>query len=158
RGVADALFRRRSRRRLTSLDSQNAADAQAQQLRGLIHRAQSTRVGREHDFHRIRSEDDFRRLVPLLTPGEFWRRYGVPYLPMLDNVVWSGSPPYLAPCETATGAPMMPLPVTADLVAGHREALLNALAFVVHARPEARLLSGSLLLVGGGAALTPLLP
>src|SRR5439155_22003649 len=63
---------------------------------------------------------------------------------------------YLATCDVMPGRPSPPLPVSRELVATHREALWTALALVHGARPQARLLDGSLLFVGGGAALTPL--
>jgi hypothetical protein len=154
--LADALFRRRAARRLRTLDGTAPGRVQARVLRGLVHRAADTRFGRDHDFRRIRSEDDFRRLVPLARPAELWQHYGVGSLPSLDNVTWPGPVPFLATCEVGGAVTPTPLAVSPELVATHREALLAALAHVVAARPAARLLSGSLLLVGGGSALTPL--
>jgi hypothetical protein len=154
--LADALFRRRASKRLRALDGTPPGRVQARILRGLVHKAQNTRFGREHDFQRIRSEGDFRRLVPLARTAELWQQYGVGSLPALDGVTWPGPVPFLANCEVGGAVTPTPLPVSPDLVATHREALLAALAHVVAARPQARLLSGSLLLVGGGSALTPL--
>jgi len=65
RCVADTVLRGRARRHLAALDQQPAARAQAHVLAGLVRRAQHTPFGREHDFGRIRTADDFRRLVPL---------------------------------------------------------------------------------------------
>ncbi len=158
RSLADALFRRRVRRRLRALDGTSAARAQVRTLLGLVHRARGTRFGAEHDFGRIRTPDDFRRLVPLGTAAELWRQYGAPAMPSPGGATWPGPLSFLATCASPSGQTLPPLPVSAELVASHREALWTALAFVTAARPRARLLSGSLLLVGGGAALTPLRP
>ncbi len=151
RHLADALFRRRARKRLNQLDRLDAGRAQLHALQKLVGRAASTRFGREHDFARIRTPDDFRRLVPLRTPADLWQQYG-PALAEQDGVTWPGPVPYLASCDLHAA----PLIITPDLLKAHRAALLSALALVVDARPHARLLSGSLLLVGGGTALTPL--
>src|SRR5207249_3928982 len=155
RGLADALLRRRARRRLLALDGASPR-AQVRTLRGLLHQARGTRFGCEHDFHRIRTPDDFRRLVPLRSAAALWQQYGVPALPALGGAAWPGPISYLATCDVTPGQPSPPLPVSRELVATHREALWTALALVHGARPQARLLAGSLLFVGGGAALTPL--
>jgi hypothetical protein len=155
RRLADALLRRRARRRLLALDRASPR-CQVHTLLGLVHRARGTRFGNDHDFRRLRTPDDFRRLVPLRSAAELWQQYGVPSLPELSGATWPGPIPYLATCDVAPGRASPPLPVSGELVATHREALWTALALVLGARPRARFLSGSLLFVGGGAALTPL--
>jgi hypothetical protein len=114
----DTVVRSRARRRLAELDQQPVARAQSHILAGLVRRAQHTPFGRAHDFGRIRTPDDFRRLVPLsrsLTGGE-------------------AAAPSLGPSQAA---------------------VWTALAFVLHARPRARLFRGRLLLVGGEPPLMP---
>src|SRR5947209_15669264 len=141
RGLADALLRRRARRRLLALDGASPR-AQVCTLLGLVHRARGTRFGREHDFHRVRTPDDFRRLVPLRSAAALWQQYGVPSLPALGGAAWPGPISYLATCDVAPGRPSPPLPVSRELVATHREALWTALALVCGARPQARLQIG----------------
>jgi hypothetical protein len=63
--AAQTILRRQARRFLVEFDHQDAARYQARLLRGLVHRSQATEFGRAHDFHRIRTAADFRRLVPL---------------------------------------------------------------------------------------------
>ena len=156
RCLADALFRRRAQKRLGVLDRSPPGRSQIRALLGLVHRARSTRFGLDHDFRRIRTPADFQRLVPLRTTAELWQQYGLPALASLGGAAWPGPISYLATCETPSAQPATPLPVSRELVDAHREALWTALALALHARPQARLLAGSLLLVGGGAALTPL--
>ena len=155
RSLADALFRSRARRRLVQLDQDRTQRGQYRALTSLVHRARQTHFGRDHDFQRIRNALDFRRLVPLRSPSEIWQQYGRPYLPDLKDCVWPGVISFLATCESADESLRAPLTVTSQLGETHRDALLTALAFVQSARPHARLLSGSLLLLGGGVALTP---
>src|SRR5262245_34162717 len=102
RGLADALLRRRARRRLLTLDSASSR-AQVHALLGLIHQARGTRFGQEHDFRRIRTSEDFRRLVPLRSPAELWRQYGIPALPALAGAAWPGPISYLATCDITPG-------------------------------------------------------
>jgi hypothetical protein len=106
---------------------------------------------RDHDFARIRTENDYRRLVPLRTSAELWQRYS-DALTQGEAATWPGPVHHLASFDSSTS----PIIVTADLVQSHRTALLTALALAIDVRPHARLLSGALLFVGGDAALTPL--
>jgi hypothetical protein len=117
RRLAEAVFRAQSRRHLTYLDRLDAGRCQTRVLLGLLRQARATRFGIDHDFRRIRTVEDFRRLVPLCPRA-------VP-----------GTPPE---------APLAPA-----LLAAHRAALRTALASLVHARPRARLLSGTILALGG---------
>ena len=81
---AEAIFRSHCRHLLTKLDRLDASRCQIRTLLGLIHRAHRTPFGRDHDFRRIRTLDDFRRLVPLRTSTEL-RRFPVPpVVPMAD--------------------------------------------------------------------------
>jgi hypothetical protein len=148
RQVTDAALRAHSRYLLVRLDQQDAARAQSHTLTRLIHRAQSTRFGRDHDFRRIRTEADFRRLAPLSTPAELFRDCWQPALPNLGNASWPGP-------ATLTGPPNRPLPLTPALLDCSRQVLRTLLALVVEARPAARLTSGQLLLLGDDLALAP---
>ena len=126
RRVADAVLRVRARREVARFDRLEAARRQRRILLGLVHAAEATPFGRDHDFRRIRTEADFRRLLPLRTPAEL-RRAGGP---------------------TTVGGKL--------LRQAHAAAWRTALAFVVGARPMARLLSGRLVFLDGVAVLPAL--
>jgi GH3 auxin-responsive promoter len=155
RRVVESLFRARARQPLVDLDQQSVARCQRRTLLGLVHRAHTTRFGRDHDFRRIRTVSDFRRLVPLRTPAELWRDYWQPAFPNFGNATWPGPIPYLAISAVSPGG-FPYLPVSADLWAAQQTAALTALAFILHARPKARFCSGRLLLLGGGTTLYPI--
>jgi hypothetical protein len=63
--ATEVILRRRARRFLVDFDHQDPIRAQARVLCGLVHKAKATPFGRDHDFRRIRTPADFRRLVPL---------------------------------------------------------------------------------------------
>jgi hypothetical protein len=153
RRLTDTLFRGRARRHVATLDHLDVARSQLRTLRGLVHQAHATRFGRDHDFCRIRTADDFRRLVPLRTPADFWRDYWQPAFPDLGGTTWPG--PITSLIATPWAAtPYVPAP--AALWAGHRAAALTALSFVASTRPESRLFSGRMMLVGDGPPPAPL--
>ncbi|HWG41777.1 MAG TPA: GH3 auxin-responsive promoter family protein [Gemmataceae bacterium] len=165
RRTAEALFRAASRHHLARLDRQAPVRCQPRILLGLLHQAQTTRFGREHDFHRIRTTGDFRRLVPLRTRADLWRQYWQPVYPHLAGATWPGLPQEeekrrqgeeekrrQGDKEKETSDSFSPSPPllfsSSWLNAAHRRALRTALAFVVDAQPRARLLSGDLLFPG----------
>lgn len=125
RRTAEAVFTVAGRRHLARLDRLAPARCQRRILLGLVHRALATRFGIDHDFRRIRTLDDYRRLVPLYSRAELWRDYWQPVYPHLAGATWPGTP--------------------ADVQAAQRSALGTAFALASQVRPRARLLSGALL-------------
>jgi hypothetical protein len=69
RRLREVAFSIACRLRLRQLDRTRADRAQLRTLLGMVHRARRTRFGRDHDLARVRSAEDFRRLVPLRTPA-----------------------------------------------------------------------------------------
>jgi hypothetical protein len=69
RRLAGLLLRSFSRRVLSRFDLEDPTRAQTRLLLGLLHQARQTPFGREHDFARMRTPEDFRRLVPLSRPS-----------------------------------------------------------------------------------------
>lgn len=129
------LFRVRARRRVIELEQQSASRCQLRVLLGMVHQAGATRFGHEHDFRRIHSVADYRRLVPVRTPAQFWANYWQPAYPDLSGVTWPGPLTYQrleapSPGEAASVFPMSPA-----LVATHRSALFTGLALAARARP-----------------------
>jgi hypothetical protein len=142
RRVADALLAARCRRHLAGLDRLDPARAQTRILLGLLHRARATPFGRGHDFARIRSADDFRRLVPLRTLDELWQTHG-----RLDGATWPGPARQLLACDTGAESPRF-LPLTPALEAAHRAANQTAMGLVQRVRPGAGFCSGSVVFLG----------
>jgi hypothetical protein len=123
----DAFLLGRARRGIAALDRIDPARAQVCTLLGLVHQARHTRFGREHDFHRIRTPEDFRRLVPLRNLAEHGH---------------GSSRGLQESLADRSAAPSVAL----------RRAAWTALGLVTHARPRARLLDGQWLFAGEGAA------
>jgi hypothetical protein len=153
RQVTDAVFRARCRYTLARFEQQPAVRSQDHILTGLVHRARATRFGLDHDFRRIRTIADFRRLVPLRTPGELWRLYGPSVYPRLDGVLWPGPLGLTSTTPSANGV-SRPLVISPSLLRVTRQTLQTALAFVVDTWPAARLLSGQTLIVGDDLPLS----
>ncbi len=118
--AAEAAFRAASRRHLARFDRLAPVRCQTRLLLGLIHQAQPTRFGRDHDFRRIRTVADFRRLVPLCTRADLWRQYGQPAAMKSTDHENNGADRTPSPC----------LPIAwPSLHAAHRRALGTALCW-----------------------------
>jgi hypothetical protein len=130
------MLRAAGRRHLARFDRQAPALCQSRILLGLLQQARKTQFGREHDFSRIRTVEDFRRLVPLCTRADLWRQYWQPVYPRLAGATWPG-------CRQGdAGGPIS----LSGLQAAHRRALRTALALAAHMRPRTPFLSGVVLL------------
>jgi hypothetical protein len=143
--MTEGILRAHQRRLLTDLDQQPAARSQVSQLLGLVHRARATRFGCEHDFGRIRTEADFRRLVPLRTPRQIAEQYWLESYPRLQGATW---PEHVSGWRTLPApGPEWPnhLPVTPAADGAWRRALHVALGLVANLRPHAAFLDGRLL-------------
>src|SRR5260370_19789039 len=144
RRVIEAFLRARSRVHLAWFDQIHPARSQANILLGLVHRAQRTRFGLEHDFRRIRTYEDFRRLVPSTTRAALARGdCQTPDHPLAGST-WAEPLAGVAYYETGDKNPRQLLPSPAGFAA-QRAALQAALAFVFHAHPLPQLFSRSLL-------------
>jgi hypothetical protein len=155
RHLTEAVFRFRGRRLLARWDEESAERSQARILLGLVHAAQSTRFGLEHDFRRIRSVEDYQRLVPIRTRAELWRAYWQAAFPQLDGITWPGPVPPPALWKFPGESAPTPLCLTPALLASTRATLRTALAQVADARPRRRLLGGQLLLLGDAVLPLP---
>lgn len=142
RRTAEAVLAASGRYHLARLDRLAPAHCQRRILFGLIHQAQSTRFGRDHDFRRIRTLADYRRLVPLRTRAELWRDYWQPVYPHLAGATW---PDRAANGQGDASDAFHLTPPSVALQAAHRAALRTAMALADRARPRSRLLCGPLL-------------
>lgn len=153
RRMVETRFRGRARRRLAEFDHEPILRSQTRTLAQLVHHARSTRFGRDHDFGRIHSPEDYRRLVPVRTlfqlGSEYWSSPGV----ALDRTTWPRLP-FAARYPRFSG-PSNQIPLSPELLSGHGTAALTALGFIGTARPRAALFGGQILVLGKGAGVNP---
>ncbi|MGF1627615.1 MAG: GH3 auxin-responsive promoter family protein [Alphaproteobacteria bacterium] len=155
---ATPILRMLSRRRLSVLERQDAAAIQWRQLERMLRRAADTRFGRDHGFAAIRDLDGFRRRVPLRRYEDFWSAYWQPEFPRLDNVTWPGTVRYFAKTSGTSSGDSKYVPVTSEIMAGYRRAVLDMLAFHLRDRPRSRVLGGQSFMLGGSTDLEELAP
>jgi hypothetical protein len=158
RRVADTGFVLDARRRVAELDKLAAAKTQEQTLIRLTQRAANTRFGKDHDFRRIRTIEDYQRLVPLRDYEAFWQQYWKGVYPHLQGATWPGSIPYFALSSGTTSGTTKYIPISTAMLASNRKAALTTLSAFVAGRADARLFRGRLFFLGGSSDLERVAP
>lgn len=132
--LIETVCRVRSQLDRSHLDVQPASRCQTRTLLGLIHQGQRTPFGLEHDFCRIRTPADFRRLVPLRTFDEL-RRFAKP-----------GALPTRRETGDPNGVPAPRLAFAGPQREAFRLAVRTGLALAINRKLPHRLYTGRLLL------------
>jgi hypothetical protein len=153
RGLVNFGFHLHGRLRCQALAFADPVRVQGETLRGLIHRARSTRFGRDHRFSQICSVADFQRAVPIRTYEGLWADYLRDAYPVFEDLTWPGRIPFLALTSGTTQGATKYIPVSAQMVASNRKAAHTMLAFHMGARPDSRLFHGRFFFLGGSTDL-----
>ena len=143
-----AASRRRRLARQEPLATQRAT------LMRLIAAARATRFGRDHDFARIASVEDFQALVPLRRYEDFWRDYWQPSFPNLVDCTWPGRIRFFALSSGTTTGRTKYIPVSAAMSRANARAGFDLIAHHLAARPDSRVFGGKIFLLGGSTSLT----
>ena len=142
--------------RLRKLRSENVCDSQRRQLMSLVRRAAATKFGREHDFQRIGSVEDFQAAVPLRRYEDMWREYWQPAFPILTNCTWPGKIPFFALSSGTSAGASKYIPCTQAMNRANGRAGLDLLVHHVANRRATHVLGGRVFMLGGSTELTQL--
>lgn len=155
---ATPLLKLYCRYRLGRLARRDAAAVQQRQLMRLVKQARGTRFGREHRFERIDTISDFRVRVPLRQFEEFWETYWRDTFPEVVDQTWPGKIPHYARSSGTSSGTSKNIPVTAEILAGNRQGVLDMLCAHVRAMPSSRVLGGRNFMLGGTIEVEQLAP
>jgi hypothetical protein len=139
--------------RIWQLGMQRPAAVQQAELLRLVHRARSTRFGRDHDFAAISSVADFQQRVPLRRYEDFWTEYWKAGFPQLENCTWPGTIPYFAVTSGTTTGVTKYIPCSRDMVRANARAAQDILVHHLVNHPASRMLSGKTFMLGGSTDL-----
>lgn len=153
RYLADAGLVRYSHRRAKALDRVPVPDTQRQILLKLLKKAQDTRFGRDHNFARIQSIDQFQQAVRVRTYEDFWRDYWQATFPRLEGATWPDFIPYYALSSGTTGGTTKYIPITREMLASNRKGAFTTMALFRHFSPKASIFSGRIFFMGGNTDL-----
>jgi hypothetical protein len=152
------LLRVYASRRRKTLDRQNAATVQQDQLLRLVREAANTAFGRDHDFEKINSVSAFQERVPIRTYDSFWADYWQHTFPVLEDCTWPGKIPYFAVSSGTTTGAKKYIPYSREMHKANGRAGLNVMAYHVLNQPNSHVLGGPSFMLGMSTGVTEIAP
>lgn len=125
---------------------------QRKTFRQLINRAKDTDFGKEHQFDKIKSYDDFKKHVPI-RDYEDLRPYIERVTKGEENVLWPGKPLYLTKTSGTTSG-VKYIPISKESMPGHIKSARNALLSYIYETGNADFLDGKLIFLQGSPLLS----
>ena len=130
---------------------QNPVETQHKVFRNLLISAKKTQFGKDHDFLKITSFEDFSRQVPIRDYEEL-RPYIDRVIKGEQDILWIGKPLYFAKTSgTTSGAKYIPL--TKESMPFHIEAARNAILNYIHETGKADFVDGKMIFLQGSPTL-----
>ena len=129
----------------------NPIETQQKVFQNLIASADVTQFGKDHNFSKIKSFEDFAKLVPIRDYEELR-----PYVNRVVNgeadILWKGKPVYFAKTSgTTSGAKYIPL--TKESMPFHIEAARNAILNYIHETGKTTFVDGKMIFLQGSPIL-----
>ncbi len=131
--------------------SNNAVKVQKRVLKKLIRQAQNTAFGRDHNFNKINTYEDFKKQVPV-RDYEALRPYFERVVEGEPNVLWKDKPLYLASTSGTTSG-VKYIPITKESMPTHIKAARNALLHYIEETQNIDFLDGKLIFLQGSPVL-----
>ncbi|WP_394759378.1 GH3 auxin-responsive promoter family protein [Flavobacterium sp.] len=131
--------------------AQNPIETQEKVFKDLIRQAEKTQFGKDHDFSKIKTAEDFAKQVPIRDYEEL-----KPYVDQVvkgeKNILWKGKPLYFAKTSgTTSGAKYIPL--TKESMPTHIKAARNAILSYIHETGNADFVDGKMIFLQGSPIL-----
>ncbi len=130
----------------------NPVETQKKVFKQLITQAKNTQFGKDHRFIKIKTHQDFVKLVPV-------RDYEAlkPYIDKVvkgeENILWKGKPLYFAKTSgTTSGAKYIPL--TKESMPTHIQAARNAILCYINETGKADFVTGKMIFLQGSPVLS----
>lgn len=131
--------------------SKNAVKVQQNLLKYLIAEAQNTTFGKEHNFSKIKSYDDFKKQVSI-RDYEALKPYIEKVVEGESDVLWKGKPLYFAKTSGTTSG-VKYIPLTKESMPMHISAARNALLMYIAETKKADFVNGKMIFLQGSPEL-----
>lgn len=129
----------------------NAVKVQQQILLDLVRTAKNTAFGKDHQFSRIKSYADFKKLVPVRDYEEL-RPYIDRVVEGESNVTWKGKPQYFAKTSGTTSG-VKYIPISKESMPEHIKAARNALLTYIHETGNVDFIDGKMIFLQGSPVM-----
>ncbi|REE83425.1 GH3 auxin-responsive promoter [Lutibacter oceani] len=131
--------------------SKNAVKMQQKVFKKLIADAKETAFGKDHNFSKIKSYQEFKKQVPI-RDYEALKHYVERIIEGESDVLWKGKPLYFAKTSgTTSGAKYIPL--TKESMPMHIKAARNSLLMYINETQNADFLNGKMIFLQGSPEL-----
>ncbi|WP_299315603.1 GH3 auxin-responsive promoter family protein [uncultured Aquimarina sp.] len=129
----------------------NPIKTQEKVFNKLILNARNTAFGKDHDFHTIKTHEDFVKKVPIRDYEEL-RPYVDRVVKGESDVLWPGKPVYFAKTSGTTSG-VKYIPLTSDSMPTHIQAARNAILCYVAESGKATFVDGKMIFLQGSPEL-----
>ncbi|MDO9136687.1 MAG: GH3 auxin-responsive promoter family protein, partial [Lutibacter sp.] len=123
--------------------SKNAVKVQQKVFENLIAQAQNTTFGKDHNFSKIKSYEDFKMQVPV-RDYEALKPYVEKVVAGEPDVLWKGKPLYFAKTSGTTSG-VKYIPLTKESMPMHISAARNALLMYIAETKKADFVNGKMI-------------
>ena len=131
--------------------SSQPIETQQKVFNRLIADAKPTVFGKDHDFDRIKTYEDFKANVPIRDYEEL-----KPYVERVvageENVLWKGKPIYFAKTSGTTSGSKY-IPITKESMPTHVEAARNAILMYINETGNSKFVDGKMIFLQGSPIL-----
>jgi hypothetical protein len=129
----------------------NALDLQMQTFKNLLQKASKTYFGKNHEFSKIKTYEDYVNAVPI-RDYEGLSEYITEMLSGKENILWPGRPLYYAKTSGTTSGTKF-IPITKDSVSYHVGSARNALMCYISQQGKTDLVNGKMIFLSGSPEL-----
>ena len=128
-----------------------AVEDQQKIFKELIKSAKNTAFGKDHQFDKIETYDDFKQAVPLRDYEAF-----KPYINKIkegtQNILWKGKPIYFAKTSGTTSG-VKYIPISKDSISNHMDTARNAILCYIAETGNSTFASGKMIFLSGSPEL-----
>ncbi|MCA0131283.1 GH3 auxin-responsive promoter family protein [Winogradskyella alexanderae] len=126
-------------------------ETQENVLRHLIYNAKNTAFGKDHEFHSIKSYEEFKTLVPV-RDYEALRPYVDRVVNGEEDILWRGKPLYFAKTSGTTSGSKY-IPITKQSMPTHVKAARNAILMYINETGNIDFVDGKMIFLQGSPVL-----
>jgi hypothetical protein len=131
--------------------TKTAVKDQQKLMKELVAKAKDTKYGRDHNFLKIKTYDDFKRFVPI-ADYEDLRSYIDRITHGESDILWPGLPKYLAKTSGTTSG-IKYIPITKDSMPNHIQSTMMAMMNYIDQTKDASIFDGKMIFLSGSPEL-----
>ena len=132
-------------------ESANAVAIQDATMHELVQKAANTAFGKDHSFDKIKSYEDFKKLVPV-QDYEGHRPYVERIIEGEEDILWPGLPLYFCKTSGTTSGTKF-IPLTKDSMQHHIDAARNSILMYIAETGRAEFVDGKMIFLQGSPEL-----